>query len=405
LTFNKELVEASAEDIANYSISGGIGTPIKATYNVTSNTVVLVVNQLTNGAKYDITVNGVSDLAGNVLNLTKKNIVATAGSVWDEEAPELEDAYAENKHVAALEFSEKVTVAPGTTLTLEDENGVETVLTFKALTEDDTVAEFSLFDNGAWIVLDEDTDYTITAITGDIKDLAGRALAALEDEFTFSGSNSDPDYAEVDSYDQINGGTFEVTMSRNVEFYMGAGTDVTVTGSVYSVEDADGNIFEIVIDEDDNNVVRFIGEIVEDGEYEFDLTKILVDEHGMAVVNSDDTTTILVGEETDTDEPYIMDVEAANRLKIEITFSEDIKTAVKENFKIKNVDTEKNVTIAGIEIDGNVVKLLLNANNALEGRYEYEVTMLENVVVDYAGNKADDDSYSFDGSDSSPIGF
>jgi hypothetical protein len=51
LGFNKELREVSAENIANYSIDGGIGTPTKATLKDDDKTVELEINELTNGLK------------------------------------------------------------------------------------------------------------------------------------------------------------------------------------------------------------------------------------------------------------------------------------------------------------------------------------------------------------------
>ncbi len=395
LTFDKELKEASAENIANYSIDGGVGTPTKATYNDAAKTVVLNINELTNGVKYDVTIDGVEDLAGNTLKFTKKDIVATAGTQWDTEAPELEEAYAENKYVAALQFSEEVKFEAGTQLILKDELNNTITLDAKALTEDNTVVEFSLFANGAWVELDETVNYTVYQVVyngndlGGVKDLIGNRFMTSDDEFTFDGSLSTPDYAEVDSYDQINGGTFDVTMSKNVIFK---------NASDVLAEKATVNGFDITIDDNVVTFVRNAGGLTEDAEYDFDLTAIIVDEHGMNVVNSDDTKTILVGEETDTEAPYITGVEATNRLTVEIEYSEDIKAAVGGNFRIKNVDTDKNVTIASVsKISGNVVTLTLTT--PLEGRYEYELTMTAGVVADFASNEADADVYNFDGSD------
>ena len=395
LTFDKELIEASAENIANYSIDGGIGTPLKATLGDDDKTVTLKVNELTNGVKYDLTVNGVQDLAGHILNFIKKDIPAT-GAKWDIEVPELEDAYAVNKYVVALEFSEEVEYAEGTELwltvagTVYDESN-PIVLTAKASTEDDTVIEFSDFAGG--FVSDDAVNYTVYKVvyeagTG-VTDIMDNPYVDSTDEFTFDGSSSDADYAEVDSYDQVNGGTFDVTFTKDVQFIGGGDSkNVATTNGKGS--------FTVTIDD---NVVSFVGTIAEDVDYEFNLAALLEDEHGIPVVNSDDTKTILTGEETDSDKPYITNVEATDRLTIEIEFSEDIKTVAKENFKLKNVDTEKNITITNAEIDDDKNVVVLTLSTALEGRYEYELTMSGNVVVDYANLKADADTFTFDGTD------
>lgn len=397
LSFSKELDELSAENISNYSISGDIGAPLEATLADDGTTVTLKVNELANGEKYDLTVNGVKDLAGNVLKFTKEDIIAVSDSKWDTDAPELEDAYAENINVAALRFNEKVKFTSSAELWLA--GGVYTAasplkLDAKVLSGDDTVVEYSLYNDGEWAELDENAEYTVVKVTG-VSDLAGNSFAISDEILTFDGSNDKPDYAVVENYAQTDESTFELTMSRNIVFK---------DADDRAAEKAEVNDFIVTIED---NVVSFVGKIVEDEEYVFDLRDFLTDEHGMAVVNDEvDSSpvvnrTVLVGDDTDNEEPYIKGVEATDNITVEITFNEKIATASETYFEIRNADLDKTVSIDDLEIDGKVVTITLST--PLEGRYEYELTMEGGKVADYSGNKAEGDTFSFDGSDLAPV--
>lgn len=402
LSFSKKLDEASAENIGNYSLDGGIGTPISATLNDEGKKVELKVNELTNGETYDLTIDGVMDLAGNVLKFTKKDIRAISESKWDTDVPELEEAYAENMYVAALRFNEEVKFAAGTELWLTGggySKASPLKLKAKTLTEDDTVVEFSLFDGSKWAKLDEDEEYTVIKVnaasgTG-ITDLVGNKFVMSEEDFSFDGSDDTPDYAEVESINQVDGGSFEVEMTKNVKFRS--------SGHITAGK-ADINGFIITIDD---NIVTFQGAIKDGKEYIFDLPDFLTDEHGMAVINDevDDNPavnrTVLVGEETDDEEPYIENVAAINNITVEIEFSEKIAAADEADFEIRNEDTGKKLNIDTLKIDKETVTLVLST--PLEGRYEYELIMDGDKVADFAGNKADEDSLYFNGSDLAPV--
>jgi hypothetical protein len=396
LSFSKELDELSAENIGNYSIDGEIGTPLEATLEDDGTTVELMVNKLTNGEKYDLTVDGVRDLAGNILKFTKKDIAAVSESKWDTEKPELEDADAENIYVAALTFNETVKFAGNSELWLTGGSyttGSPLKLKAKVLT-DDTVVEFSLFNDAKWVVLNEKVEYTVIKVTG-ITDLAGNSFVMPEDAFTFNGSNDEPDYAEVETLAQTDESTFEITMSRNVVFR---------SADDRAAKEAEAKGFRITIDD---NIVSFLGAIEEDEEYIFDLRDLLTDEHGMAVVNDEVedspviNRTVLVGEETDNEEPFITEVKATDNITVEIVFNENIAVAAETYFEIKNADQDKTLAIDDLEIDGKVVTLVLST--PLEGRYEYELTLEGNKVADFAANKAEEDAFFFDGSDLAPV--
>ncbi len=74
INFNETLSESSAETVLNYSVDGGIGNPLSATLNASDNKQVELVfaGSFTENLLYQISVNGVADLSGNVaLNITQ----------------------------------------------------------------------------------------------------------------------------------------------------------------------------------------------------------------------------------------------------------------------------------------------------------------------------------------------
>jgi hypothetical protein len=354
------------------------------------------------GKSYSLTVDGIEDLAGNVLKFTKEDIVAEAATDWDTDAPELGDVYAENMYVTALQFDEEVRFAADTELWLTGGSysaASPLKLTAKIHGENNKIVEFSLFDGTEWVALDENVNYTVfkvaAAVGTGISDLAGNKFVMPDENFTFDGSDDIPDYPEVDSYDQTDESTFELIMTENVKFK---------DAEDMAVEEANVNGFRITIDK---NVLTFIGHITEGEEYIFDLRKFLTNEHGMAVVNEEVedspavNRTVLVGKGTDEEVPYINGIKATNNITVEIEFNENIAVAEEAFFEIKNVSMNKNLAIDVLEIDGKIVTLVLSA--PLEGRYEYELTMEGSKVKDFAGYSAIKDTVYFSGSDLAPV--
>ncbi len=387
LTFDKQIDEATAENIANYTIDESVGAPTKATLK-TATTVELEVNDLVNGyGEYDLTVNGVEDLAGNSLYFKKKINTAT---VWNTAAPKLEDANVINKYVVALGFDERVTFEADAQLALAELAADGTVagyvyLDAKDYTDDNSVVEFSSATE-----LDADTTYSVVKVVynvkandGGIKDLVGNRVlesAITFGDFEFEGSADAPEAAEVVSYEQVNGTTIEVTMSRNVIV-----TDAT--------QSSNGVDFTVTVDATDKNIVTFAGNkaLVGDDDYTFDFAAFMTDFHGYVVANSDsDDDTVLTAEDTDTVNPEINTVVAKNRETIKITFSENIPagTVQASDFTFKNYDLDSAITISGVvdtTVNDNVIELTLA--KPMEARYEYELTLKDASIADFVDLK------------------
>lgn len=412
LTFDKPLVASTAKDLANYTFNGGIGSPVKLSYtlNSTTNKVTITTNEFVYNKQYKLTVSGVEDIAGNVLDFNFKFYAAYGTST----APELSSVYALNKYVVAVAFDAEIETYSSVTLTLKDKYGSspDVVLTAKALTDDDTVLEFSDYDNTA---LATDVTYYVYDITGTIKGLGGASFTAPDNlnEYLVYGTDENPVRAEVLSSEQVNGITFKVIMSKDVEEidedtpenHTSAGT--VATFDVYT----DGN--EVYFKLNDASIKK----INEDAEYKFNLSDWLTDKHGIPVLDQDeedeagaeDKLTTLYGEFKDDEAPYIVNVTAKDRNTIEVEYSEDMASAA--TYKVYNADEDiKTVyTVIDVKIDGT--KVVLNVSPALEARYDYKLVVQDRGAKDLAGNVAVEnedpkvkDEFYFNGTDIAPIG-
>lgn len=413
IKFTKALNEASAEDIANYSIDGGIGAPISATYTEDNSKneykVVLKTNDLKDNTEYKVTVNGVTDLAGNALKLEVKR----TGSGWDADAPTLEDTYSVNKYVVALTFNEAVKFENGATLTLRPEGAQnadnDVVLTAKATANDDTVIEFSNYntaDPASSEVLADNVTYNVYSIVyGDgtgITDIAGKEFVLPADiaNYEIYGTNEEPQKLEVVSIAQTNGRTFELTMSGDVLLVAGKASEYTG--------------FDVSVD---GNVVTFVkkgDKIADDFEQDFNLSAFLTDKHGIPVLDegeSDDASvkTTFYAEYSDSENPYIVNVVAKDRYHVEIEYSEDVTSIDFDGtYSVKNADTEisKAEMVQSVSVDGNKVTITLKASTPLQAIYDYELKILQTDVKDLAGNTAEEavnDTFSFNGTDLAPV--
>ncbi len=69
LSFSEVLSQIEAENTSNYSLNGGIGNPVSAQLGANLSTVTLTLaSGLTNNQTYELTYQGISDLAGNSIN-------------------------------------------------------------------------------------------------------------------------------------------------------------------------------------------------------------------------------------------------------------------------------------------------------------------------------------------------
>ncbi len=397
IRFTKPLDKASAEDIGNYSINGGIGTPIDAEYK--NKVVTLKTAKMVNAKEYEIKIKGVEDLAGNILDL-KFKFNAKEGEE-DTTAPELVSVYTVNKRIVAALFDEKVEFETGTKLYLVHGDDPAIGLVAKARSEDDRIVEFSsaedLTEDIYQIVMEDsflvDKDNKDTV---GIKDLAGNKLdlEALEgEEILVYGNDIEVEAPEVLSIYQKDGKTFEMVMSKEVAKKVAETVD-----------------FKVKVDSEDKTLVSFelkSGRIIDGSKYETNLALVLEDLHGVPAINVDsDEKTILYGEYKDEENPFIVDIVAIDRYHVEIEFSEALSVA--GSYEIKNTDesaTYKTISNSVVDFEVGDKKVVLELTLPLESRYDYQL-IVRGLAKDLVGNSGEDkagDEFYFIGTDLAPV--
>lgn len=395
ITFTKPLDEATAEDIANYTIDENIGTPVKATYE--DKVVTLETVNMTAGKKYEIKIKGVEDLAGNVLDLSFE-FVAAAGNK-DETAPKLISIYSVDKHTVAAVFDEAVTFDKGTKLVLAKADKSEIELIAKATAEDGRVVEFSNLaedlTEDVYTVVNAKSFLVSEGVVG-IKDKAVTpnelVVADITEEYTVYGNDIEIEAPEVLSVYQKDGKTFEMVMSKDVVAKLSQTKD-----------------FNVKVDDDDKTLVTFTlktGKIVDGYEYKTNISLVLEDLHGVAAVNVDKDVTILYGEYKDEENPYIVNVVAKDRYTVEIEFNEAMGVA--GSYEIKNTDetaTYKTISNTVYDFKAGDKKVVLKLSLPLESRYDYQLTVKAQ-AKDLVGNEGEDqvgDEFFFTGTDLAPV--
>lgn len=397
ITFTKPLNEATAEDIANYTINGNVGTPVKATYE--DKVVTLETINMTAGKEYEIKIKGVEDLAGNVLNLSFKFNAAAEGDK-DETAPKLVSIYSVNKNVVAAEFDEAVAFEEGTKLVLKKADGSKITLTARATAEDSRVVEFSILSEDltedVYTVVNAESFLVSAGVVG-IEDKAVTpnklVVSEITEEYTVYGNDIEMEAPEVLSIYQKDGKTFEMVMSKEVE------------------KIRDTNAFTVKVDEDDKTLVTFTlkeGKIVDGHEYKTNVALVLKDFHGVVAknVDADKNETILYGEYKDEENPFIVNVVAKDRYTVEIEFNEAMGVA--GVYEIKNTDETATYKIISNTVDNFKAgdkKVVLKLSLPLESRYDYQLTV-KSQAKDLVGNTGSDnvgDEFFFTGTDLAPV--
>lgn len=445
--FEKEVDEASAENIANYDIDEGVGAPRKAEYfdelDIDKNKTIaadekyvvkLTTNDLINGwDEYDFTLDGVMDLAGNELYYEGNVDVKT--KKWDTTLEDIEDAEAVDSKVASVTFEEKVkfnpfidwTAANPIDLILSVNDG-ETTKTYgnliplagKNITEDDTVVEFCYgLATDETTVLEQNVAFSVYRVVytsvyggtvdGGILDFAGNPYLVknfMDADLEFDGTVETHEAVEKDGYVQKDAKMFEVTFNKPVVIVAGHNSvtgDFTVTYESGATKKADDKIRFTL------NGTGILDDEKDDG-YKFSFDALLTDELGFAVADEDTTKkeTYLEAEYKDEDAPYVDDVVARDRYWIKVVFNERIKEAglKTDTFSLKNYDLDEKITIVDLEDNkDNDGTIYLKVNRALEARYEYELKLDKDHLTDYANLPAEKDTYYFDGTNVKSFAF
>lgn len=386
--FSKYIDPVTAKDVANYTINGDIGTPISAKANDGLTYVTLKTNELVEGKEYKVTIKGLQDLAGNVLNTNSKFYGLTTKN--DIDGPEIVDITVVNKNVLRITFDEEIEIVkvPNMTVTVEKEDkSTLTPLKLSAVYDDNTVLEFTN-DKGF-----EEIEYRVKSFAN-VKDLAGNKAVLDVNSFDESDVNfwgntlpkEDVDF----SWEQVNVEKYKLTFSEKVAPKPGY-------TSTYEDDDMD--------DLDMDTVWYFRNKVaVDKTAWSGDINTRFAQGHGATIINTDDNNdgkTTMTASIVDEEAPYIENVEAVYRDEVKVTFNEELKKS--GQYKITYYDLngkEKTVALLSTKINGDDASIVnIKLSTRLESRFDYTLKVTS-VATDLAGNPSEkDEEYSFMGTD------
>lgn len=393
VTFTKEVNEASAKDVANYSINNGLGTPIKASFDSNKKSVTLTVGTMTANKSYEITINGVKDLADNVMVGVKAKFVASA-TTNDVTAPEIIDVTTVNDRVIRVTFDEVMDVDATPTITLS--NGKTATYKVSA-DDDDMVLEFRLLDADKFAT---ETDLTIVSTTA--QDLAGNRAKIDSAGIEFSTSTETPENPELVSWEQTSVKEFKLIFTEKI--------DKAINGTTIPVQTTTGKKvpyeLTVSVDKDDNTIVYLTAaqKMAADKTFELNLADFdndanalendkLSNYHNIVVEQDDNSRTIVETSIEDEDAPFIESVVAENNKTIKVTYSEDMASSGTYKITYTN-DKDELKTITAITVSApdkdnkKEVTLTLNTDT-LNANYVYTLKMGTAKAKDIAGNSVD----------------
>lgn len=391
IVYDKEVDPITAKDVANYTIDGDLGTPISAKINDELTEVTLKTNEQEEGKTYKVTIDGVKDLAENVITTSAKFVAKVTEN--DIEAPEIEDVTAVSQNIIRITFSEPIDIEYAANNNAKASIEGKGDYTYKVSYDGGRVLEFSgsakLTDNECFLV----------GLTG-IKDKAGNAfntsLTKTKDEdnrFSFWGSSDTAEMIQF-SYEQINIQKYKFTFDQKVK---------PVNSANFTDDDADANNYDTVWYW--TNKVAY-GKKAFDG----DINSLFTSAHGknyLAIENLDsDKKTTITADLEDKDAPYIVNVYAKNRESIKVEFNEDLKAPGSYSLYYDKNGTKKTVGLSSIKVNSdseNIVDIVPSA--VLESGYVYTL-VVKSEAQDLAGNKSEhkDDEFTFEGTDLAPVG-
>ncbi len=385
LSFDNELDEESAENIANYRVDG-LALVTKAVLQEGDTTVRLTVSSLTSDKNHTILLNNIKDVSGNAISNVSIGVLYN-GNPNDNEPPKVADIDAVNENEVWIHFEEDIH-ADDAKMEASDINFVQVG---------------SILEDGTTVVMEalspmDDEEYEVTSLTG-VWDLRGNEYR-LEGNLDFYGTDNENEPPEVDEWDQMDVRRFRVVFTEPVLIKNnwedgirnpnGVGIDWTA---------------ELNPDEEDTDeaysTVDFIsenGDIPADKYFYFNFTDIVTDYVGTDAYDEEDYdhgdsgSTEMESYMEDDEEPYLEYVETITQTHAQIVFSEEMR--IPGSYKITYDDEDgrdKTIDISVVEVDSkDKTRVNIFTEDLMSDDYYY-ILEPQSAAADIAGNRLDID--------------
>lgn len=337
LTFSEDLDEETAENIANYTISGLTVTKAERGSDDEKDVVTLTTSAQTQGTVYKAVVAGVKDVSGNVLD-TDNDEAEFGGLAADTEKPELVSAISTGKNTVKLTFSEEL-----------DEKSAERAYNYYFGTElgYGTKAELQTNDVDVIVTTADQKNKLYTAVVTGVTDLSANLINADEDEADFGGQgtfdNTEPTVVSAASIDsQTIVVTFDEAMDETIA-EAGANLDQYVISHVNGTDGVDTPVgtapTSAKLSADGKSVkLQWAGKKFKAGVvYKVTVGADIEDENANGV-DADDKAANFSGVSTSNAAPKVTSATLLNNQTLKITFSEAVSGEDAAAFTIAKKD-------------------------------------------------------------------
>lgn len=389
--FSEKVNESQATTKSNYSIDNGLSV-LNAVLNDEGDAVILTTSKQKDGVLYNLTVKGISDLAGNVM---EKQTDLYFGGLVDNTPPEVTSIKAGTKQVV-LTFSERLDSASATRASnYKLDGGLGTP---KSVKYDDAKRAVTL-ETAAQT---PGAVYTVTI--NQVKDLSGLTIKT-DTRLQFVGVDSGTGASiAVQSIAVVDKNTVQITFSRALYDANVAGLKLAVVKDNGSDMSNEGWQSYVSRKPDTDNValVQFRTEknanpsLFQPGHaYVGEVT-------GIDGLRTDDGANRkpFAGTEKANPAPYASKVAAVNDRAVKVTFSEPVKGVSKDGFRILDHEGEPLKILSDSVGDPNrvVFEATLYLDDALRSGRTYKMQFRDS-VTDAAGwnaIRATDDSKPYE---------
>jgi hypothetical protein len=353
LSFNEDVDNVTAENIANYAIEGL--TITKAELQTAKNEVILTTSTHTAGSIHKVVVTNVTDIAGNVINSDKDEYLF-AGLAEDTTKPQVASAISVDSKTVKVTFNEPMEEATAK-LAYKYYFGSELGYPTKVV-KDTTIT------NGTVWVLTTGTQsakiYTLD-VTG-INDLSGNVIDEDKDTAELAGTGSaDATAPKVSSAVAVNNNTVIVTFNEDLDTLTIDATDFTFTvqsgteTATNKIAAAANPTAKSVADDNKTVTLQFGTATMTSGV----LYKVTVagidDSTGNTIVIGTNDTALFAGTTVTNDAPKVTSAVLLTNQTLKVTFSEVLNitgTLDNTDFTITPNDT-------GITFTGTVNKVVV----------------------------------------------
>lgn len=327
--FSEPVNADQAKKLSNYSINNNLRVT-NVIQDSNGDTVILTTTKQTDAVLYTLTIQGISDLAGNVMD---KAANLYFGGYIDRTAPTVVGIQAAARQVV-LTFSERLDSSSATRMSNYKLDG--NLGAVKSAVYDDAKKAVTLTTNAQ----SPGGVYTVTL--NQVKDLSGNAITA-DTRIQFVGSDKETTASiELQKLEVVNQNTVQATFNRALSDSEVASLDLNVLKDNNRDFDTTGWSEYVVRKSGAANVVVIQLRTKQSGNPSLFVaghayTGRISDLPGLVTKDGADQK-VFPGTEKTNDVPYVTQVSALNSRAIKVTFSEPVRGVGKSGFSLLRDD-------------------------------------------------------------------